>query len=125
MRAELGLSPREKLTLEGPPELDEESRTLLGLHVGATLVEAGAAAGDPLDSVTVRAPRALLQARYAKDVERLDGEVARLEKKLANEGFTSKASPDVVAKEREKLASYASERERVRVALSALSEDRG
>jgi valyl-tRNA synthetase len=141
MRVELGLAPREKLTLEVPPELDEESRTLLGLHVGATLVEvaanpaetgvaatsaeAGAAEGDPLDSVTVRAPRALLQARYAKDVERLDGEVARLEKKLANEGFTSKASPDVVAKEREKLASYASERERVRVALSALSEDRG
>ena len=125
MRVELGLAPREKLTLEVPPELDEESRTLLGLHVGATLVEAGATAGDPLDSITVRAPRALLQARYAKDVERLDAEVARLEKKLANEGFTSKASPDVVAKEREKLASYASERERVRVALSALSEDRG
>jgi len=126
MRAELGLPPREKLTLEVPPGVDEETRTLLGLHAGATLADAAPVDGDPLAAVTVRAPRALLQARYAKEAERLDGEVARLEKKLGNEGFTSKASPDVVAKEREKLANYASERERVRAALSALNaEDRG
>jgi len=123
MRSELNLPPREKLTLEVPPGVDEETRTLLSIHAGATIAEGPAVAGDPLAAVTVRAPRALLLARYAKESERLDGEVARLEKKLGNEGFTSKASPDVVAKEREKLASYASDRERVRAALSALHAD--
>jgi len=123
MRAELGLAPREKLTLIVPAGLDEETRTLLSLHAGATL-EAGAA-GDALDAVTVRAPRALLEARYAKEIQRLDGEVARLEKKLGNEGFTSKASPDVVAKEREKLANYVNERDRVRAAQSALGGEDG
>jgi valyl-tRNA synthetase len=48
-----------------------------------------------------------------KERARLDGELSRLEKlmenqqvKLANEQFVSKAPPDVVTKEREKLASW-------------------
>ncbi len=124
MRAELGLPPREKLILEVPAGLDDQTRTLLALHAGATLADAPAVTGDALEAVTVRAPRDLLLARYAKEIERLDGEVARLEKKLGNAGFTSKASPDVVAKEREKLATYASERERVQHALAALNGEK-
>ncbi len=36
----------------------------------------------------------------------LEGEIARLEKKLANEGFVEKAPPAVVDGERAKLADY-------------------
>jgi valyl-tRNA synthetase len=124
-RVELGLAPREKLTLEVPGALDADARTLLALHANASLEDAShnGVAGDPLAAVTVRAPRALLKQRYAKDVERLDAEVARLEKKLENPQFASKASPDVVAKEREKLAGYERERERARAQLAALGAE--
>jgi valyl-tRNA synthetase len=123
-RAQLGLNPREKLTLEVPATLDAEARTLLALHANATLADSSAQGGDePLTAVTVRAPRALLNQRYTKDLERLAGEVARLEAKLANAQFTSKASPEVVAKEREKLAAYENERARVRSQLAALDAE--
>jgi valyl-tRNA synthetase len=116
LRAQLGLAPREKLTIDVSPALDDDARTLLALHAHAVLVDAPALAGgegDPLLASAPRAPVALLRARYAKELVRLDGEIARLEKKLANEQFTSKASSDVVAKERGKLAGYAAERTRV------------
>jgi valyl-tRNA synthetase len=68
---------------------------------------------DLLTAVRVRAPVAVLRVRYARERERLDGEIARLEKKLANEQFVGKAQPEVVTKEREKLAGYQAARTRV------------
>ena len=54
------------------------------------------------------------QAREAEARrERLEGEIGRAEGKLANEGFTSKAPPELVAAEREKL-------ERLREELQSL-----
>jgi valyl-tRNA synthetase len=129
MRAQLGLAPREKLVLDVPSALDQETRALLALHANATLADVaangatGQSAGDLLSAVTVRAPRELLGARYRKDVARLDAEIERLEKKLSNAQFTSKASPDVVAKEREKLAGYENERSNVRAQLAALEAE--
>jgi valyl-tRNA synthetase len=122
MRLELGFPPSQKLTVEVPPELDADARILLALHANATIVEGAgpAASGDPLASVAVQAPAELLRARYAKESARLESEVERLVRKLGNEGFTSKASSDVVAKEREKLAGYERERERVRALLAGL-----
>ncbi|MGL5121650.1 MAG: hypothetical protein ACRC64_09050, partial [Plesiomonas shigelloides] len=37
----------------------------------------------------------------------VNGEVARIESKLGNEGFVARAPEAVIAKEREKLAGYA------------------
>jgi len=113
LRSELGLAPKEKVTLEVPTALEPEIRSLLARHVGADLVDtpsAGANAGDLLSAVTVRAPVDVLRARYSREVERLDAEIARLEKKLGNEQFIGKAAPEVVTKEREKLAAYQAER---------------
>ena len=42
--------------------------------------------------------------RVAKEIEKLTPYIASLEKKLSNEAFIAKASPEVVAQEREKLA---------------------
>ena len=124
LRAELGLAPREKLTLDVPPSLDADARALLAVHAHAEVVDdasLASAAGDPLAAATARAPRAVLLERARKDVARLDGEVERLERKLANEQFVGKASPEVVAKERAKLADYRAERSRAADAAAALA----
>lgn len=44
--------------------------------------------------------------RLKKDMEKTEAEIERAEKKLANENFVSKAKPEVVQKEREKLEMY-------------------
>ncbi|MDB6060628.1 MAG: valine--tRNA ligase [Verrucomicrobiaceae bacterium] len=44
-------------------------------------------------------------ARLAKEIEKIEKELAKLEGKLNNADFTARAPADVVAKEREKLAS--------------------
>ncbi len=126
MRAQLGLAPSEKLSLEVPPALDAGARSLLAQHANAAIIESAQPqppAADPLSAVTVRAPAELLRARYTKEASRLDAEVERLVRKLANEGFVSKASPDVVTKEREKLAGYEQERDRVRALLAGLDAE--
>jgi valyl-tRNA synthetase len=120
MRSELALPPQERLTVDVPAALDGEARALLALHAHAH-VETAAGSGDsadPLAAVTVRAPLGALRERYRKDVAHFEAEVERSEKKLANAQFTSKASPDVVAKEREKLSGYRAERDRVRELLA-------
>jgi valyl-tRNA synthetase len=123
LRVELGLAPRERIAVDVPAELDEDARALLRVHAQAELVDAAAlagAAGDPLLRATAIASPGVLAARYRKDAVRLDAEVQRLEKKLGNEQFVAKASPDVVAKERAKLAEYEAERARVLERLALL-----
>ncbi len=127
MRSELGLAPRERLTIDVPPALDEDARTLLALHAHATIVDVASEspvnAGEPLLAVTVRAPAALLAERYRKETVRLAAEVERLERKLGNENFVAKASPAVVASERAKLQAYEAERVRVLEQLRLLEAE--
>jgi len=130
VRADLGLAPREKMTIDVPPNLDPDARALLALHAHATLVDTPAlasdgVAGDPLLAAAPRAPAGLLRERYRKEIARLDAEVERLEKMLANGAFTSKASPEAVAKNRDKLAAYEAERARARGGLEALGVEDG
>ncbi|MDE1515103.1 valine--tRNA ligase [Vibrio sp. dsl-7] len=44
--------------------------------------------------------------RLAKEIAKTQGEIARIEGKLGNEGFVAKAPEAVISKEREKLAGY-------------------
>ena len=44
--------------------------------------------------------------RLAKELEKTEGEISRIEKKLGNEGFVAKAPAAVVDGERAKLAKY-------------------
>lgn len=143
LRAELGLAPREKLTIDVPPELDAAARELLALHANATIVDAereapshrggasrtapnsGATSDDPLLGAVPRAPAGVLRARYAKDLARLAAETQRSRTKLENVNFTTKASPEIVAKEREKLMDYEAERQRARTAFDALDAENG
>jgi valyl-tRNA synthetase len=134
LRAELGLAPREKMTIDVPPRLDADVRALLALHAHATVIDAPeleatattqASPADPLLAATPRAPAALLRERYRKAIARLDAEVERLTTMLANEAFTSKASPQAVAKNRDKLAAYEDERARTRRGLETLGMEDG
>lgn len=52
-------------------------------------------------------------ARLARERGRLDGEVARIEQKLKNDQFMRKAPEAVVTAERQKLETYAQQRQRV------------
>ena len=59
--------------------------------------------------------------RIGEEVKRFDGMVRATEAKLGNEQFVGKAPADVVAKEREKLASLLEQRDRLANKLQALS----
>ncbi|TML50182.1 MAG: hypothetical protein E6G21_10000, partial [Actinobacteria bacterium] len=54
----------------------------------------------------VKPERAKVNGDAAAEIRRLEQEVARAEKMLANERFVENAAPDVVDAEREKLARY-------------------
>ena len=60
------------------------------------------------------------RARLAKEIDRLDGEIARIDKKLSNDKFTARAPDDVVQGERDKRSGYEAEKMRVGQALERL-----
>jgi valyl-tRNA synthetase len=61
-------------------------------------------------------------ARLRKEVAKASGEIARIEKKLANEKFVANAPEEIVAAEREKMEEYRATAERLETALSRVSE---
>ncbi len=60
------------------------------------------------------------RAKLSKQMAEAEGEIKRLEGKLANEQFRSRAPADVVAKEQEKLAAAKSRAEGLRGRLAEL-----
>jgi valyl-tRNA synthetase len=58
--------------------------------------------------------------RLDKELQSLHGEVDRIEKKLANEGFVAKAPVKVIDEEKAKLADYADKRDKVITRLAEL-----
>jgi valyl-tRNA synthetase len=125
VRAQMGLQPKEPITLDVPGDLSAGVASALAHFAGGSVERVAALGGtqeDALAAVGARAPRDVLFERYRKDVQRLRNEVERLERKLGNAAFVAKAAPDVVAKEREKLEGYRSEFARVETALAALGE---
>ena len=125
LRADYGLRPKERAIVDVPENLPEEVADFLGFYAVATLNRTAAVSGplaDMLAATVIRAPHAALEQRYQKDLARLQSEIDRGEKKLANEAFVAKAAPHVVAAEREKLQGYRAELARTEAALQALKE---
>ena len=60
------------------------------------------------------------KARLTAEMKKNDGEIERIEKKLANEGFVAKAPAAVIEGERAKLKKYLEVRESLTVALAKL-----
>jgi len=136
-RAELGIGPRDALVLDVPASLagDAALAPLLASLANAELVaedrpraagaepaEATGARVAALHAVQVRAPVAQLRERAARELARLDAEVERIEKKLANERFVERAAAGVVAAEREKRDAYLRERDAARERFVALAD---
>jgi valyl-tRNA synthetase len=124
-RSEWGIQPKDYMRVEIPATLAEDRgiveaiATLARAQVG-TYDGGNGSLRDRILAVRGVADTAKLRERYTRDLARLESEVARSEKKLANEAFIAKAAPDVVAAERAKLDDYRRELGRVREALAAL-----
>jgi valyl-tRNA synthetase len=58
--------------------------------------------------------------RLAKEVARLEGEIAKANSKLSNETFVAKAPPAVITQERKRLADFGSALDKVRDQLNRL-----
>jgi len=123
-RAEWGVQPKEWITVEVPASLADERdvvdaiATLARAHV-STYDGGNGSMRDRIRTVRAMADVAKLRERYTREVARLESEVARSEKKLANENFVAKASADVVAAERAKLDDYRRELTQAREGLTA------
>ncbi|MNV99201.1 Valine--tRNA ligase [compost metagenome] len=58
--------------------------------------------------------------RLEKEIQTLNSEVERVEKKLANQGFVAKAPAKVIEEEKAKMADYSAKREIVAARLAEL-----
>jgi valyl-tRNA synthetase len=138
IRAEYGVQPGKRVPLRVAPASDQVRRTLeangrvvrdlgrvdeLGFggadgQVGASAVlRSGTELFVPLAGV-IDLERE--RARLREELTRVDGLIAGTEKKLGNESFVSRAPEEVVGREREKLASYREQRQKLAEKLSAL-----
>jgi valyl-tRNA synthetase len=115
LRDEAGIKPAVKLLASS--DLD---RTLSEHIANLARLDLSGNGGDPVATVGGGAVRILasgdldagaFQERIAARRAKLADEIARIEKKLANDGFVAKAPPDVVQEERDKLGAYKRELE--------------
>ena len=60
------------------------------------------------------------QARLEKEIQKADGEIAKIDKKLANDNFVSKAPSHVIDEQRTRRADHAQAREKLAAALERL-----
>ena len=137
-RARYGISPKTALAVsvkagEADVELLEAQRGLIeGMGNTSTLVIATDAEKLPESSVTL-APGlevyiglsglvdfAAERARLEKERGKLAADAAKFEKKLSNPGFLAKAAPEIVEKDRAKLAEIADKLARVEAQLAEL-----
>jgi valyl-tRNA synthetase len=103
--------------------------TLARLSSAAALdgVEPSGAVQDAIEGATLLLPIAGVidiaaeRARLGKEIGKLDGEIARVDKKLGNDGFLAKAPPEVVETERERRAEAVAARGRLDEALRRLA----
>jgi valyl-tRNA synthetase len=58
--------------------------------------------------------------RLAKEIARVEGEIAKAEAKLSSESFVARAPAAVVAQERERVASFSATRDKMKEQLAKL-----
>ncbi|ULO25471.1 valine--tRNA ligase [Methylocystis sp. SB2] len=136
LRAEMNLTSETELLLIGADDAlkaratrwDETIRKLARLsHIGfaeaapkssAQIIVRGGVAAMPLEGVIDLGAE---RARLAKEIGKLEGEVKKLDAKLANEGFLAKAEEEVIDEHRDRREETAARVEKLNAALTRLS----
>jgi valyl-tRNA synthetase len=136
LRAEMSLTSETELLLIGADDAlkaratrwDETIRKLARLSrlgfadaapkSSAQLLVRGGAAAMPLEGVIDLAAE---RARLAKETAKLEGELKKLDAKLANEGFLAKADEEVIEEHRDRREETATRIEKLNAALTRLS----
>ncbi len=136
LRAEMNLTSETELLLIGADDAlkaratrwDETIRKLARLsHIGfaeaapkssAQIIVRGGVAAMPLEGVIDLGAE---RARLAKEIGKFEGELKKLDAKLANEGFLAKAEEEVIDEHRERREETAARVEKLNAALLRLS----
>lgn len=121
-RASANLKSNERLDVDVPAKIDEESAALIG-----TLAVANVTFGnenlsfvDALTSIAVRARPEVMRERLERERKKFEKELEQSRTRLANESFVANAPAETVAKEREKLTQAQTGFNRTNAELAAL-----
>ncbi len=79
----------------------------------------GAEVSIPMESMV---DKAVEEGRLSKEIEQVEGEVGRLKTRMEDPAFLSKAPPQVVEKDKQKLATLADKLARLKEQLGKLKE---
>jgi valyl-tRNA synthetase len=138
LRSEMGLSPAERVPLLAHGEggfIDAAAPLLMALaklgsvqrlddeaaFAAATLDAPVVVQGDVRLALHVPIDVAAERSRLAKEIARLDGEIAKAQAKLGNQGFVARAPAAVVAQERDRLDEFTRTIRRLKDQLARLA----
>ncbi len=139
VRAEVNVPPSKKIEMIAKPATEETKRILEAnrhyverfCNTSSLTISMDAAAPEKAMSAIVTGAEMFLPlaglididqevARLEKELKTLNAEVERVEKKLANPGFVSKAPAAVIEEEKAKMNDYADKRDKVLARIAEL-----